>query len=214
MSEPSVPGAQRRDRLLAMLSDLVARGGAAPLIMPPVAPGAAAFPEPWKPTKGGVQALLRRLAWHAGGLGERSVTIVDQRIGAPPTEHKPRSRCELAEVRAKELVFVLGYIGEDDIVGTLAHEISVAYAALHRPDEKDPYRSSEQQVIAIDPDRDLERGSLATVYVGLGVLAANAAFQQYTSRLAVDAYQPHVYEVHRAGYLDLSELAFALAVQA
>ena len=196
-----------------MTADFVARGGAASLMLPPVKPGGAAFPEPWKPTRGGVEALLRRLAWHAGGLGERSVTLKDERLGAPPTEQKPQTRVELTQVTNKDLAFTVGFIGEDDIVGTLAHEIGVAFAALHRPDDADPYRTQEQPVISIDSDRDLERGSLATVYLGLGVVAANAAYQQYSSRLGVDAYQPTVYEVHRAGYAKMSDLAFLLAVQ-
>lgn len=183
-------------------------------MLPPVKPGGAAFPEPWKATRGGVEALLRRLVWHAGGLGERTVTLRDERLGAPPTEQKPQTRVELTEVTQKSLAFTVGFIGEDDIVGTLAHEIGVAFAALHRPDEADPYRTQEQPVIAVDADRDLERGSIATVYLGLGVLAANAAFQQYSSRLGVDAYQPTVYEVHRAGYAKMSDLAFLIAVQA
>jgi hypothetical protein len=213
-STPSTPDASRRDRLLSVLADLCARGGIAPLLAPPVKPGSAAFPEPWKPTRGGVEALLRRLLWHAGGLGGRTVAITDERMGAPPTEHKAQTRVELTEVREKELAFRVVFVGEDDIVGTLAHEIGVAYAALHRPDEADPYRTSEQPVIVIDQDRDLERGSIACVYLGLGVVAANAAFQQYSSRAAIDAYQPHVYEVHRAGYTKMSDLAFLLAVQA
>ena len=212
---PRVPDAERCERLLTVMSDLVARGGAAALLAAPVKPGGAAFPEPWKPTSGGVAALLRRLAWHAGGLGERTVTITDERLGAaPPTEHKAQTRVELTEIRPRELAFTLVYIGEDDIVGTLAHEIGVAYAALHRPDDADPYRTSEQPVIAIDGDRDLERGSIATVYLGLGVMAANAAFQQYSTRAGVDAYAPHVYEVHRAGYVKMSDLAYLIAVQA
>jgi hypothetical protein len=213
---PAAPSAERREALLDTMAELVARGGAAALLAPPVKPGGAAFPEPWKPTRGGVTALLRRLAWHAGGLGERSVTITDERLGAPPpTEHKAQTRVELTEVRPRELAFTLVYVGDDDIVGTLAHEIGVAYALLHRPAEADdPYRTSERPVIAVEGDRDLERGSIATVYLGLGVLAANAAFQQYSSRAGVDAYAPHVYEVHRAGYVKMSDLAFLIAVQA
>jgi hypothetical protein len=178
-----------------------------------VKPGGAAFPEPWKPTRGGIAALLRRLVWHAGGLGERSVAVDDQRLGAPPTERKPQTRIELTQVSTKELSFAVGFIGEDDIVGTCAHEIGVACAVMYRPDEADPYRTQEQAVVAVDA-RDLERGSIATVYLGLGVLAANAAFQQYSSRVAVDAYQPTVYEVLRAGYAEMSDLAYLLAVQA
>ncbi len=215
MSLPTTPDARRREWLLGVVADLVARGGSAALLAPPVKPGGAAFPEPWKPTRGGVAALLRRLVWHAGGLDDRTIAITGEQLGAPPTEHKAQTRVELVEVRKKELAFTVTYIGEDDVVGTLAHEVGVAYAALHRPDgDADPYRTSEQPVIAIDPDRDLERGSIATVYLGLGVMAANAAFQQYSSRVGVDAYQPHVYEVHRAGYVKMSDLAYLLAVQA
>jgi hypothetical protein len=210
---PSTPDLARREHLLAVLGELIARGGVQPFLLPPVKPGAAAFPEPWKPTVGGVQALLRRLAWYAG-LEERAIAITDERLGAPPTEKKPQTRVEATEVRPKEIAFTLVYVGEDDVVGTLAHEVGVAYAVLHRPDEADPYRTSEQPVIAIEGDRDLERGSIATVYLGLGAIAANAAFQQYSSRAGVDAYQPHVYEVHRAGYVEMSDLAFLLAVQA
>jgi hypothetical protein len=210
---PAVPDETRRERLLSTTADLVARGGAAQLVLPPVKPGSAAFPDPWKPTRGGITALLRRLVWHAGGLGERSVAVDDQRLGAPPTERKPQTRVELTEVRPHELAFAVGYIGEDDIVGTCAHEVGVACAVMYRPGEADPYRTQEHAVVAVDA-RDLERGSIATVYLGLGVLAANAAFQQYSSRVAVDAYQPTVYEVHRAGYADMSDLAFLLAVQA
>jgi hypothetical protein len=210
---PAVPNETRRERLLSVTADLVARGGAAQLVLPPVKPGGAAFPEPWKPTRGGIAALLRRLVWHAGGLGERSVAVDDQRLGAPPTERKPQTRVELTQVSTQELAFTVGFIGEDDIVGTCAHEIGVACAVMYRPDETDPYRTQEQAVLSVDA-RDLERGSIATVYLGLGVLAANAAFQQYSSRVAVDAYQPTVYEVHRAGYAEMSDLAYLLAVQA
>ena len=214
MGTPSTPDEARRERLLAVIADLVVRGDVGLLLLPPIKPGGAAFPESWKPTRGGVQALLRRLAWHAGGLGQRAIVVTDERVGAPPTERKPQTRVEVTEVREKEIAFTMGFVGEDDVVGTLAHEIGVAYAALYRPDEADPYRTSEQPVIAIEGDRDLERGSIATVYLGLGVLAANAAFQQYSVRAGVDAYQPHVYEVHRAGYAKMSDLAFLLAVQA
>ncbi len=46
------------------------------------------------------------------------------------------------------------------------------------------------------------------------MLAANAAFQQYSGASRVDAYAPLVYEVHRAGYIAMSDLAFLIAVQA
>lgn len=71
MAEPSEPNVEAREHLLGVLGEFVARGGAAPLLLPPVAPGEDAFPEPWAATRSGVALLLRRLAWHAD-LGSAS----------------------------------------------------------------------------------------------------------------------------------------------
>lgn len=207
-------GPASRARALDMLADLIARGGAAQFLLPPVEPGEAAFPEPWAPSKVGVQLLLRRLAWHAGL--DHEILIDDRRAGAPPTERKPATRVELLEVRGKQACFALGFIGTDDVVGTLAHEIGTLYAVLHRPGEPDPYRTAAAPpVITVEPDRDHERGAIAAVYTGLGVLAANAAYQQYTSPGRFNGiYVPHEYDVLQAGTVAMSTLAYLLAVQA
>lgn len=210
---PRSPTAERRDALLGVLGDLIARGGAARLLAPPVVPGAGAFPEPWRPTRGGVRAVLRRLAWHAGN--ERAIVLNDERLGAPPTERKPETRVGLTRVNQKELTFRIEFVGEDDVAGTLAHELGVAHAVVNRPDSVDPYRSGDGPEIEVDVDRDHERGSIATVYLGLGVLAANAAYQQYSRPGRFNGgYSPLEYDVLRAGYAPMSELAFLLAVQA
>jgi hypothetical protein len=214
MAEPSQPSREAREQLLGVLAELVAKGGAARLLLPPVAPGADAFPEPWAPTTAGIRLLLRRLLWHAGI--ERDVAIDDDRLAkAPPTDTKPATRLEVVEVSKDKARFTLHFIGDDEIVGTVAHEVGTLHAALHRSDKADPYRTAEPPVIAIDPDRDLERGSIATVYLGLGVLAANAAFQQYSSAGRFNGgYVPLQYDVLRAGAIPMSVLAYLLAVQA
>jgi hypothetical protein len=213
MPTPAKPRADVRDKLLGQLAEIVARCGAGQFLLPPVAPGGAAFPEPWAPTKVGVQLLLRRLAWHAGI--ERQIVIDDQRVAAPPTERKPATRVELVEVRGRDACFVLGFVGSDDVAGTLALEIGTLHAVVHRPDGPDPYRSAEPPVLTPDPDRDAERGGVAAVYAGLGVLAANAAYQQYSSPGRFNGgYVPHEYDVLRAGALPLSSLAYLVAVQA
>jgi hypothetical protein len=69
-------------------------------------------------------------------------------------------------------------------------------------------------MITIDADRDCERGSIATVYLGLGVLATNAAYQQYSSNGRFNGgYVPLEYDVLRAGAVPMSALAYLLAVQ-
>ena len=214
MGEPSQPDRETREQLLGVLAEFVAKGGVALLLLPPFAPGPDAFPEPWAPTAAGVQVLLGRLLWHAGL--ERAVELDDGRFAkAPPTERKPATRVELVEVARDRARFTLDFIGDDDVAGTLAHEVGTLFAALHRPDRADPYRTAEPPAIAVDPDRDLERGTIATVYLGLGVLAANAAFQQYSSAGRFNGgYVPLEYDVLRAGALPMSALAYLLAVQA
>jgi hypothetical protein len=213
MPEPSQPDREAREHLLGVLAELIAKGGAERFLMPPVAPGADAFPEPWAPTRAGIQLLLRRLMWHAGL--DRGVDLDDELLAkAPPTERKPATRVEALDVSAKAR-FALYFVGDDDVVGTLAHEVGTVFAALHRPDVADPYRTADPPMITIDADRDCERGSIATVYLGLGVLAANAAFQQYSSAGRFNGgYVPLEYDVLRAGTVSMSALAYLLAVQA
>jgi hypothetical protein len=214
MPEPAQPDRETREQLLGVLAELVAKGGVRSLLLPPVQPGAAAFPEPWAPTAAGVQLLLRRLMWHAGI--DRSVDLDDDRMAkAPPTERKPATRVELTEVDKDKACFTLYFVGDDDVVGTLAHEVGTLYAALHRSEQADPYRTAQPPSITVDPDRDLERGTVATIYRGLGVLAANASYQQYSSAGRFNGgYVPLQYDVLRAGALPMSALAYLLAVQA
>ena len=60
MGEPSQPDRETREQLLGVLAEFVAKGGVASLLLPPLAPGPDAFPEPWAPTAAGVQVLLGR----------------------------------------------------------------------------------------------------------------------------------------------------------
>jgi hypothetical protein len=210
---PESPSPQRREALLAELATLIARDGAAPFLAPPVEPNEASFPEPWKPTSSGVTALLRRLAWHAGQA--RGIVIMDQRRGALATERKAKSQIDLTEVRSRELAFTLLFVGEDDVTGALAHELGVAHAALSRADAPEPYRTNVPAALTVDPDRDLERGSIATVFLGLGVLAANASFQQYSrDGKYAGGYISLEYDVVKAGYVPVEDLTYLLAVQA
>jgi hypothetical protein len=209
---PVEPNAERRQELLAILGDFVARGGAAPLLAVPIEPGKAAFPEPWKRTRGAAIAVLRRLAWHVGNA--RTIQVIDERLGAPPTDRRPETRVGLQAVEAKTLQFRIEFLGEDDIAGTLAHELGVAHAAINRP-ASDPYREADAPRIDVDADRDHERGSIAAVYLGLGALVANAAFQEYNRPGKFNGvYYENEHDVLRAGYLPLSDIAFLVAVQA
>ena len=226
-SPPPSPDAETRERLLDELAGFVTTGGSGPLLTSPIEPTAEAFPEPWKPTRAGVETLLRRLLWYANI--ERAIAMDDQRSdGPPPTERKPETRVAATAVGDRKAAFVIEFIGSDDVVGTLAHEVGVLHAALTRADDAGPYRaadvpvvdgdhmyrSSSRGMIEIDHERDLERGSVASIYLGFGVIATNASFQQYSQGGRFNgAYVPLEYDVLCAGYIPMSSLAFLLAVQ-
>lgn len=105
MAEPSEPDVETREHLLDVLGELVSRAGARPLLLPPVVPGEAAFPDPWNATRAGIVLLLRRLAWHAGL--DPAIEVEDRQLGARPTDRKPATRVPLVEVRRKTAVFAL-----------------------------------------------------------------------------------------------------------
>jgi hypothetical protein len=212
VAEPEQPSPAARDALLATTAELIARAGVERFMMEPVQPGAQMFPDHWARTRYGVSVLARRLALHAGV--DRAVEIEDRRAGAPPTERKPATRIECIAVTASEARFALGFLGTDDVVGTIAHEIGVAFAVQHRHEKEGPYRSQEPKIL--EPDgHDSERGSIATVYLGLGVVAANAAYQYYSWAGRFNgAYEPLEFQIVRATHVPVSSLAYLLAVQA
>ena len=111
----------------------------------------------------------------------------------------------------------LGYVGEDDVVGSLAHEIGVVYSVIHPPEGADPYRTAEADTLKVDSDVDLERGSIATVYLGLGVLAANAARQQHAV-FEGQGFNPllvaKVGVQLESGHVPVASLVYLVAVQA
>jgi hypothetical protein len=215
MSEPQTPDAATREHLLAVLAQLVAVAGPGPLLLAPVSADGAAFPDPWAASSSGVELLLRRLVWHAGF--DLTITVNDRRAGAPPTERKPATSVELVVIRGRSAVFELHFIGDDYIAGTLAHEVGVTFAALHREPAGDAYRTAEAPEIKIAPELDHERGSIATVYLGLGVVAANAARQRHSVLERASFHPLFVAPVSvdvEAGYVDMEALAYLLAVQA
>ncbi|MEO8844142.1 MAG: zinc ribbon domain-containing protein [Kofleriaceae bacterium] len=212
MAEPELPSLAVRDGLLAVTAELIARAGVERFVMDPVRPGAETFPDHWDRTRYGTWVLARRLALHAGL--DRTIEIEDRRAGAPPTERKPATRVECVAVTADEARFALGFLGTDDVGGTIAHEIGVAFALQHRHEKDGPYRSQEPQIL--EPEgQDSERGSIATVYLGLGVIAANAAYQYYSWAGRFNgAYEPLEFQIVRATHVPVSSLAYLLAVQA
>jgi hypothetical protein len=109
--------------------------------------------------------VLVRLLWLAHV--DLDVAIDDQRRFDPA----PRRASDIRWIATTAGVarFQIAAIGNDDVVGLLSHEVGLAYAAWQAGAAA--YRDAE---LPPPSERD---GSIAAIYLGLGVLATNAALE-------------------------------------
>ena len=160
------------------------------------------FPDRWEPTIRAVHAVLYRLFWHA--YIDSAIVVEDVRAPAAPDHRRlTTSEIELAEAMRGRTVFHVASIGNDDVAGALAHQVGTAFLLLAPPD---PFREAA-------PDPSEAEGSLAAVFLGLGVLAANSArYQRRVSEFVGNSVLSEQ-QIATAGGLEQHDLAFLLAVQ-
>lgn len=191
--------------LLATLAGIIERGGAARFLdVRVVAADARDFPERWKPTGAAVERLLARLLWHAHV--DLDVAIDDVRTDAGDTgDMLRRSTIEWLGNADGAAQFHLEHIGNDDVAGLLVHEIGRAYLAWIAAG--DPYRGE-----AHDPT--IVEGSVAAIYLGLGVLAVNSATHRRQAGEILGNYARWETDVVVRGGLSTRAAVYLLAVQA
>jgi hypothetical protein len=196
---------------LGMLSDLatlIARGGSWRFLHGPVAAADEAhYPDRWDETRAGVARVIARTLWHAHAPFD--ATLEDVRTPGAQREALLRNTLlQLARIDDRDVRFVLQHIGNDDVAGIAAHEVGRAFVGWLARDGH-PFRTI--------PDDGLPSpaiGSLATVYLGLGVVAINAAFHSRAGGRIDGSMASYSAAISRAGGLDVDDLAFLLAVQA
>jgi hypothetical protein len=193
---------------LSDLATLIARGGAWRFIYGPVvAADATHYPDCWDETRAGVARVLARTLWHAHAAFE--AMLEDARVPGDQQDGLLRNTLlQLAHVDGHVARFALHDIGNDDIAGIAAHEVGRAFVGWLARDGH-PFRVTPEDGL---PAPAL--GSLATVYLGLGVVAANAAYHSRASGQVDGNLAYHAHVIGRAGGLDVDDLAFLLAVQA
>ncbi len=204
-----LPDRERRAWLLESLGELLRRADGSHFVCAPIVlPTPAFFPDRWTRSVAGVERLLRRLFAYAD-LDELTPTV-QLYEGEPP---EPRGSGELMHHEGAAGLFLgiedeLAYFGADasllddpgGITATLAHEVGHAYRAHHG---------------LCVADRELEEPltDLTSVFLGFGVLAANAALR-HRSGITGDTFFASRWSVSRLGYLTPQELCFLLAAQA
>lgn len=205
MSSPVVswPPSHEQRAHLEQLAALIKQFGAARFTSAPlVRADERDFPDPWEATLTGVQQLLHRLCWHAHW--DPDVEILDGRPAQPPDERMLlASEIELEDVAGGVVRVVVAAIGNDDVAGLLAHRVGQAFLELA---PGDPFRGSGDAITET-------MGSVAAVYLGLGVLVANSSmYRRYASRIVARQVVEEQY-VAEVGGLTIADATFLLAVQ-
>ena len=206
MTEPVVQWPLTGDQraLVVQLAELIRRFGAERFATAAlVRADARDFPDPWEPTLAAVHAVIYRLCWLA--YFDPEIVVEDRRPAKPP-DYKmlTRSELELASVDHGVVTFHVGAIGNDDVAGLLSHRIGQAFLELA---PGDPFRSA-----ATEPPTETA-GSVAAVYLGLGVLVANSAmYRRHASRIVARSVITEEL-IEKVGGLSIVDATLLLAVQ-
>jgi len=197
------PLTRTQRELLVALASMIRRFGAERLLEAPlVRADTKDFPDRWEPTLHTVHQLLYRLCWHAHI--DPDIAVVDTRPIRDDDQSMLRtSVIEIASCEAGVATFEVAYIGNDDVAGMLAHKVGQIFLEL-APD--DPFRTART---AAD-ERD---GSVAAVFLGLGVVAANAAmYRRHATRL-VGREERSEQLIASTGGLEIADITMLVAIQ-
>lgn len=195
-----LPEPEEQAWILTGLAGLVRRGGLAPFVATPIIQTSRRFlPEPYSPTLPSVDRLTRRLMQYAG-LGDFDVAL------EPFEADDADDRHTLAYFQGIEKgVATFGLNVEqvadlEPIAGVMAHEVAHAFRR-------------RRGLVVDDPEEEELLTDLTTIYLGFGVLTANARWRYRTGGEQQGSYAVTAWVTTAAGYLPPQAFSFALAAQ-
>jgi len=203
------PLSPEHEKLVRELGAIIAKAGAWRFMRGHVvAANTRDYPDPFGENRAGLSRALARTLWHARLALD--VTIEDHRQPAPIDHTRLRkTTLELVEATATHARIAITQIGNDDIAGIFATEVGRMFVA-QLAHGGHPLRTST----STGDLPDLPTGTLAAVYLGLGVVATNASHY----RRAVGEIIGHTAYTEQdfveIGGLASDDLAMLLAVQA
>lgn len=201
-AEARWPLAREQHELLVMLASMIRRFGRERFLDARlVAANKNDFPDTWEGTLQSVHQVLYRLCWHA--YLDPEIVVEDHRPPRDETSMLRTSEIEIASCSAGVVTFHVTAIGNDDVAGMLAHKIGEVFLDL-APGE--PFRSTPRA-----PDE--REASVAAVFLGLGVPAANAAmYRRHASEIrGRDEYSES--KIAMSGGLEIGDITLLLAIQ-
>lgn len=211
-----IPPEGEREWVLDSLRSLVRTCGHEQLVRTPVVlPSPRCFPDRWTPDAGGVRRLALRIMRYAA-LDELDVVIHMFEGDAPrgevllgpggrgSSQAHEGAAAWFAGIEDGTCLFGANVSLLDDpggVTAALAHETAHAFRTV--------------KALVVD-DRDLEEclTDLSTIYLGLGVLTANASLRHRSWAISTDGTSlgGHAWSTSQLGYLSPQAMCFALAV--
>lgn len=195
-----LPGTEEQEWILDGLASLIRRAGLAPFVSAPVVETSRRyFPEGYSPTLPSVDRLARRLMQYAG-LGDLDVALEPFEADDADDRHT-LAYYQGIEKGVATFGLNVGQVANlEPIAGVLAHEVAHAFRQRRRLSVDDP----EEEELLTD---------LTTVYLGFGVLTANARWLFRSGGEQQGAYAVTAWITTAAGYLPPQAFSFALAAQ-
>ncbi len=209
-----IPEAEEREWILDELAGIAAESGWEPLVAAPILlPEPRFFPDRWTPDGFGVLRLARRYhRYFSLDELEPEVDVYrqdDEEIpGIGPITHSAHHEGAAAYFAGIEDGVCLYGVDEAQladpiaVTAALAHEACHAFRARFELAIRDPEQVQEEECLT----------DLTTVYLGAGVLTANATEQFASGAMAGGVFEGHQWSVRRLGYLSPESMCFALAV--
>lgn len=199
------PPTGEQAHLLDTLASLIERGGAGHFLDAPVVRADERdFPERWTATAVALERVLLRLFWMAHV--DLDVALDDRRIADTSGAMLRRSEVEWIENVDGVAHFQIDEIGNDNVAGLLSHEVGRAFTAWIA--QASPYRDVESAAPSL---RD---GTIAAIYLGLGVVVTNASLYNRVASKTVGRLAVSETEIVQTGGLAPAASVYLLAVQA
>lgn len=208
-----LPTPAQRAWISRELASLRADRGEATFLRGPLHfPDDRSFPDRWEASEDGVRRLTDRVLGLAGldahaevvGFTHERDHELDERGRSRATRHEGAAAWYAGTDRETRTCFfgidVEALEDATSVVGTVCHEVAHAYRDAHA-------------LVVEDRDEEERLTDLTTIYLGFGVLTAGASYVYRAGGVAGSSFQGTQWSHSQRGYLSVSELCFALAVQ-
>lgn len=207
-----LPSQEDQEWLIDRTAVLLGRCGVEPFLCAPLlTPNDRCFPDRWSPDERGARILIKRLFAHAllSPL-DAAVALYIPETQADPFAHltgQVTHRGAAAwyagthEGIAHFAIDVRQLRDPVGVVGILCHEVAHAWR-------------NHQGIVEEDRSQEELLTDLTTLYLGFGILSANASYRYHQSGQQVGALAYTEWSHHRTGYIPFQGMCFLLAAQA